>query len=62
MSFDKSVSSYLRQMDLPGDLQKAISLSEAFAHGFEFRNHAVRLCNRQRQTPNRADRDTDHSD
>ena len=34
MSFDKSVSSYLRQMDLPGDLQKAISLSEAFAHGF----------------------------
>ncbi len=34
MQFDKSISGALRQMDLPGDLQKAISLSESFAHGF----------------------------
>ena len=34
MQFDRVVSNYLRGMDLPGDVQKAISLSEAFAHGF----------------------------
>ncbi len=33
MQFDKPISNYLRQIKLPGDLQKAISLSEAFAHG-----------------------------
>ncbi len=31
---DGGVSTALRQWDLPGDLQKAITLSEAFAHGF----------------------------
>jgi len=34
MQFDRTISAYFRQLDLPGDLQKAISLSEAFAHGF----------------------------
>ena len=33
MQFDRSASAFLRQISLPGDLQKAISLSEAFAHG-----------------------------
>jgi len=33
MPFDQPISAFLRQMKLPGDLQKAISLSEAFAHG-----------------------------
>jgi membrane-associated phospholipid phosphatase len=33
MQFDQPISLYLRQFKLPGDLQKAISLSEAFAHG-----------------------------
>ena len=34
MPFDRSASDFLRQFELPGDLQKAITLSEAFAHGF----------------------------
>lgn len=33
-ALDESVSSFARSIDLPGDLQKAIQLSEAFAHGF----------------------------
>jgi len=33
MQFDTSISAYLRQFKLPGDLQKAITLSEVFAHG-----------------------------
>ena len=33
MPYDRSSSTFVRQIDLPGDLQKAISLSEAFAHG-----------------------------
>lgn len=33
MQFDPSISTYLRQFKLPGDLQKAITLSEVFAHG-----------------------------
>ncbi len=33
MQFDQPFSTFLRQLKLPGDLQKAISLSEAFAHG-----------------------------
>jgi membrane-associated phospholipid phosphatase len=32
--FDGELSQFLRQPDLPGDLRKAIELSEAFAHGF----------------------------
>lgn len=31
--FDRPASVFLRQIKLPGDLQKAIALSEAFAHG-----------------------------
>lgn len=34
MQFDRSLSTLLRDFDLPGDFQKAISLSETFAHGF----------------------------
>lgn len=34
MQFDQSLSADLRQIKIPGDFQKAISLSEAFAHGF----------------------------
>lgn len=34
MPFDRSASHFLRHIDLPGDLQKTISLGEAFAHGF----------------------------
>lgn len=33
MLFDRPASVFLRQIKLPGDLQKAIALSEAFAHG-----------------------------
>lgn len=33
VQFDEPISTFLRQFKLPGDLQKAISLSEAFAHG-----------------------------
>ncbi len=33
MQFDQRASSFLRNLDLPGDIQKAISLSEVFAHG-----------------------------
>lgn len=33
MQFDVPLSLYFRGWDLPGDLQKAIDLSEAFAHG-----------------------------
>ncbi len=31
---DKEVSATVRHWDMPGDLQKGIALSEAFAHGF----------------------------
>jgi membrane-associated phospholipid phosphatase len=34
MQFDAPLSGFLRSWDLPGDLEKAINLSEAFAHGF----------------------------
>ncbi len=33
MLFDRPASVFLRQIKIPGDLQKAIALSEAFAHG-----------------------------
>lgn len=33
IQFDQSISAFLRQIKLPGDVQKAISLSETFAHG-----------------------------
>ncbi|MEM7475000.1 MAG: phosphatase PAP2 family protein [Planctomycetota bacterium] len=33
-SFDALISESLRSWDLPGDIRKAINLSEAFAHGF----------------------------
>ena len=33
MQFDQPISTQLREFKLPGDLQKAISLSEVFAHG-----------------------------
>lgn len=34
IQYDRSASELLRQSDLPGDIQKAIALSETFAHGF----------------------------
>lgn len=34
MRFDRSLSMSLREIALPGDFQKAITLSETFAHGF----------------------------
>jgi len=33
-SIDADISAWTRGLDLPGDLAKAINLSEAFAHGF----------------------------
>ncbi len=34
VNFDTAISSSLRSWELPGDLEKAINLSEVFAHGF----------------------------